>query len=329
MPPLTALQQTQARQNSYHLFGRLLLSPITADLLPYLESIPELASTIPYPFEPDEAAASHHQLFTFNLYPYASIFLTSNRLLGGEITNEIEAIYWQAGFTADPNIEPDHLGQTFMFLAHLSQKETAAHSLGQPRKGIKLQQLQFLETHLLPWIIPCIIAIKQQDNRLYNELAQLVLPLVANHYDSLQMSGIVPNSIPLTTLTPNPDNEVALKDGRTGLRDIARYLITPNQSGLYLGRSDINQLARSVSLPHGFGSREQQLQTLLESAGQYDTTTSLLKALQSLVARWAKGYEEVVQTYPRMNKYTTIWQNRLQRTQRLLIEMARQVAHEG
>ena len=321
MPRLTAVQQAQARQHSYHLFGRLFLAPITAELLPYLESIPELAAVLPTTFGVDEMAAAHHQLFAFNLYPYASIFLDPSRLLGGQVTNEMEAVYQQAGYEENSAVDPDHLGQAFGFLAFLSEREATALDSGQAATAVQQAQFHFLDNHLLPWLIPAVIAIQQQEDAFYRELARLALGLAADHFEVLKTAELPQTSIPLPTLTGQTAEQPTLEDGRTGLRDIARYLITPIQSGIYLGRSDINRLARRISLPHGFGSREQMLQTLLEVAGQYDAAPHLFEALQKLVTTWRKAYDEVGRDFPGTAAFVQLWQRRLEETKRLLTEM--------
>lgn len=328
MMPLTSAQLAQARQHTYRLLGRLFISPITADLLPYLKSIPDLVAVLPSSLGIDEAAAAHHQLFAFNLYPYAAIFLDPSRLLGGPVTNEIEAVYRRAGFEANSAVDPDHLAQAFGFLAFLSEKEASDLDSEQTAAAVQQEQLCFINNHLLPWLIPVLVVIQHQEDAFYREIARLGLETVTDHYGALKSAGLTLASIQLPTLTQQSTDQPALEDGRTGLRDIARYLITPIHSGLYLGRSDINRLARTVSLPHGFGSREQMLQTLLEASGQYETAPRLFQSLQDLVSRWRVAYEEVGQAYPKMVEFVRPWQSRLQQTQQLLIDMKSQVSKD-
>jgi hypothetical protein len=236
----------------------------------------------------------------------------------------MEAVYRGAGFGASSAVEPDHLGQAFGFLAFLSEKEAGALEAGALEAGaletgegaaaVQQQQLDFLVNQLLPWLIPCVIAVEEQGDAFYGLLARLALGLAADHYGALKTADLTPTSIALPILAEQP----GLEDGRTGLRDIARYLITPSQAGFYLGRGDINRLARAVSLPHGFGSREQMLQTLLEAAGQYDSTLGLLAALLELAGRWRARYEGIGDEYGETAEFVGPWLRRLEGTEGLL-----------
>ena len=80
---LSPQQLAQSRSHSYTMFSRLVLEGVTAELLPYVRAIPELAAALPHPYAPDAAAAQHHDLFKFHLFPYAAIFLDASGLLGG------------------------------------------------------------------------------------------------------------------------------------------------------------------------------------------------------------------------------------------------------
>lgn len=313
------IEQARARRHAYSLFGRLFLQPITADLLPYLQSIPDLAAVLPEPFDPDETAAAHHTLFAFNLFPYASIFLDTTRLLGGPVAHQHEEFYRQVGFVSDTAIEPDHLGQCFSLLAYLSELEAGNLEAGQSAEAPRNSQMGFFENHLLPWFVPFVIAVQRQDDPFYGRIAQLSLALIADHYGELRthLGGRVVQSARLSHSVELP----ALEDGRTGLRDIARFLVTPVLSGVYIGRRDITGLARYLSLPHGFGRRDEMLQTLLQAAGQYDSTPQLLAALEELVGKWQEAYQQIALDYADTAAFTAPWQTRTDQTQQLLSQM--------
>lgn len=321
---LSSSQQAQARQHTYTLFSQLYLHGITADLLAFLQTIPELAAALPEPFDPDEAAAVHQKIFGFNVFPNAAIFLDDSRLLGGRIANQHAAIYQQNNFDPNSAVDPDHISQSLAFLAKLSVVEADNLMSGKSPTASRSQQYYFFENHLLPWLIPLTIAIQQQADPFYSELAQLTLDLVADNYSSndvLQFASLNQASIQPDTLSDPP----SLEDGRTGLREIARYLVTPVLSGLYLGRSDINRLARRLNLPHGFGSRDQMLQTLFQSAGQYDSTSQLFAALNKVLATWKQAYEQIAHEYPKLSHHIYRWQSSLDKSRQILAQMEEQL----
>jgi hypothetical protein len=99
------------------------------------------------------------------------------------------------------------------------------------------------------------------------------------------------------------------------------HLLTPVLSGLYLSRSDITRLARSLNLPHGFGDRHQMLQTLFQSAEQYDAAPQLLTTLSNQVRQWRQTYHQIAQTYPTAAPHLPPWQSRLIQTETVLNQL--------
>jgi TorA maturation chaperone TorD len=301
------------------------LHGITADYLPYLQSIPDLVQTLPDSFDPDETAAVHQTLFGFNIFPNASIFLDPSRLLGGSIANQHAEVYRQGQFMPESAVDQDHISQSLAFLAHLSNLEANLNAGSQPPILPQSYQFKFLENHLLPWLLPFSIAVELQNIPFYKTLARLTRFLAVEHYSSAKLLhlNIVNQGTTQQELNSRPPS---LQDGRTGLRQIARFLVTPVLSGFYIGRSDINQLARRLNLPHGFGSRDQMLQTLIESAGQYDGIPQLFASFHALVATWHQAYQEIIQEHPDLTAHILPWHFRLQQTSSLLSQMEKEAS---
>lgn len=318
-------QQSQARQHTYSLLSRLFQYGITADLLPYLEAVPDLKSHLPFPFDPDEAAADYYNIFVFNIYPNASIFLDDSRLLGGPITVAHSALYQANHFAPDSAVDADHLSQSLAFLAHLSKTETDVLEKGNAPNFIQFQLYNFLQNHFLAWIIPCTIAIQQQNKPFYTQLGQLTIALTADHFLDLNSNQPPPQLPPSNT---NNYSTNRLNNRSTTLRDIARYLITPALSGIYLSRSAITQLARYLNLPHGFGSREQMLQTLLQTTGQYDVTSDLFTALNDILTTWQQAYKKTGNDFPHIAHHVDPWHGRIHQTRQLLSYMQSQMENQ-
>lgn len=130
--PLTLAEIAQARHNAYVLLGNVYLEGISAETLPYLSQIINTKR-----FDADEAAATHHQLFSFDIFPYASIYLDSSGLMGGEITSRVQQQYADAGFTAYD--DADHIGHELHFLAYLSGAESDAWADNLPNIALRMQ----------------------------------------------------------------------------------------------------------------------------------------------------------------------------------------------
>jgi len=306
-------EAAQARHNAYRLFSRLYREGATAVLHPTIQQIPELAPALSTPFDADETAAAHHTLFRFNLFPFESIFLGSDGLLGGDITQGVVNHYQRSGFpVSGDDTSPDHVGIELAYLAFLSGAESDAWEDNLAPTAVRLQRHQsdFLQTHLLRWLPPLIVAIRQQGGPFFTAVADLTLSLVTDHYQTLR-NNLDDTAVHSWQLPPAPD---LLNDEKTGLKQIAAFLVTPVHSGLYLSRDDVGQLARRQELPRGFGDRQQLLLNLLRAAVQYEQLPHLLDALIRLVQTWQAGYRSMVG----LASFTAVWQTKLTQTMDLL-----------
>lgn len=332
MTTFTHQQNALAHHHAYSLFAHLFLEGPTPALLPFILQLEPLADVLPTHLHPqetfdqaafDEAAATHQHLFGFNLFPYASLFLTSNGLLGGEITEQITRQYQNSGFAPGSHAtSPDHIGHELQFLAFLCGAEADAWDDDLPQQAARVQQRQrdFLQGHLLHWLLPFTTAVSAiAPTTLYAPLAELTLGLILQKYEQLCQ-----NQPPLPMADPLPAPPNLLAQEKTGLRHIARYLTTPPYSGIYLSRDQISTLARQLHLPRGFGSREEMLENVLLTAVQYDTLPALLHTLHQTLTDWATAY----QNHPTLHPFMAPWLQRIHHTQTMLAEIQRQSPNE-
>jgi len=330
---LTTAQIALARHHTYMLLSRLYLEGLTSELLPYVRALPSLAATLPDKFEADEAGADYQSLFGFNLFPYESIFLDPSGLLGGAMTERVTNDYREAGFALHQAERADHIGNELAFLAFLSGAEADAWEDNLVPIALRMRQMarDFLQTHLLRWLPPLIIALQRQPHAFYARLADLTLEIVTSH-----LSVPPSNLADMTLLTPSSDNAAQIKptipsflppapalftDEKTGLKEIANYLITPPMSGIYLSRDDIVQLGRQQRLPRGFGKRQQILLNLLRIASQYDEWLTLLSSFQEQLEAWQAAYINYHITHPHLGPFADVWLARTRHTSELLQQM--------
>jgi len=311
--PLTASQIALARSRIYGLLGRLYLDGIEEEDLDRVRAVPDLASVVPDPFQPDEAAADHQHLFGFNVFPYESMFLGVTGLLGGDITDGVVASYQAAGFGEQEKGEgADHIGHELSFMAFLCRAEHEAWEGQRPAVAPRMARLQaeFLDLHLLRWLPPLALAIRAHDHSFYEAVVGVTLEVAAEHWGGA--AGEFKTTFELPALPDLLGNE------KTGLKEIVAYLLTPAYSGLFLSRDAIGRLAQRHRLPPGFGSRQNMLLNLLRSAANYDGAGDLLPALQVMAAGWAEKYGEMPVGQP--------WSLRAQGTAKLLEEMIARTA---
>jgi putative dimethyl sulfoxide reductase chaperone len=318
---LTLAETALARHHTYNLLGRLYAEGLTTELLPFASELLGETAVAPYAlpnthYDPDEAAATHHTLFRFNIFPYQSIFCDASGLLGGAESERVRAAYQEAGFET---AEPDHIAAELRFLAFLCAAEAEARQDGLAELAAQCQtrQATFLGNHLLNWLPPFVIALEQAGQPFYAALATLTLDFVADHAATVGATLVVAQDT-VAQDAPGQAQGLPLQDAKTGLKDIARYLITPPHSGLYLSRDAIAELARACDLPRGFGGRQQMLSNLLYTAVQYDSLNEVLGELMAVVHQWQSGYTKFEGQYPHLIPFLTPWQTRLCHTVKLL-----------
>jgi len=307
---MTPYELALARRRTYHLFGRLFLEGITADLLPQLNAVPELAE-LAAQIDLEQAAAGHYHLTAVSVFPYESIFLDPSGLLGGPVSDSILDIYRQNGF--DVLSDADHIGHELHFMAHLCAAEAAALAAGDSDAAVlwRSRLQSFLATHLLAWLAPLVVAIEQAATPVYGRLADLTLDLAADH---LLQTHAAPPPIPLPDVPRLATEESSLKE-------ISRHLTTPPYCGLFLSRDAISALARRHNLPRGFGDRAQMLTNLLRTAGQYDAAAAVIEDLSTLCANWLDCYQQQQTAFPHLSPWLHPWQDRVAQTAASLREI--------
>lgn len=318
----TPLQIAQARSHTYDLLSRLYQHGLTAEEMPFVRAIPELVATLPpsesYDAEEmDEMAADHYDILQTNVFPYQSIFLDTEGLVGGSVAESVLAFYGQVGF-AVPDADspaPDYVGLQLTCLGWLSAAEADARQDEQTAQVSRMRHLQrrLLDEHLLRWLFPLTQAIRQQGHAFYTALADLTLAMVVAHRGEL--TDDLPVGQTEFTLTSAPD---LLDNQKTGLKEIAGYLLLPAYSGIFLSRKDIEHLARRHNLPRGFGSRLQMLTNLLRAAANYDALSALLDDLSTLLEGWRSFYSDYLEAVQPIAAINAVWLQRIEMTQEVI-----------
>ena len=254
--------RSAARAAAYDLFSRLYLRGITAELLPVVHDLPELGVALPEPFDPDAAAAEHHRLYGLQVPPWAGVFLDPEGRIGGDAAGVVRALYGRAGLElADQSEEADHLGHTLALLGQLEARPALAREV--------------IDQALLPWLPWLVEVVERHGHAFHRALAGLTLELVLDHRAALGGGG--------GPHPPSPPVVDPLDDAKSGLREIALFLVTPARGGLYLARDDVRRLATEQRLPTGFGGRADSLETLLRTAGEYGGLAEVVERLRGLV----------------------------------------------
>ncbi len=313
---LSAAETALGRSRLYDLLGRLYQRGLTSELLSHAAVIPQLNVIPTFDFPEDEAAAEHHALFAFNVFPYQSLFLDPSGLLGGAESTRIHAAYAHSGFQVDASdASPDHMGHELNFLGFLCGAEADAWTDGLPGVAEEMRQRQtaFLDTHLLRWIGSFVEAVSRQAFPFYAALAELTLMTVADHAAAMGMSTT--DRSPAFALSDPLD---LLESEETSLGDITAYLLTPPYSGLFLTRDDIGRLGRRFDLPRGFGERRQLLANLLQAAVTYDQFPPVCTELAAECTQASQRYATMAEEHPVLAPWLVPWMERSRETAALM-----------
>lgn len=305
IPQETALAYSRA----YDLFSQMMLFGMTDDLLPIINHLPELQRVESK--STDDWKADHYALFGMNVFPFETVFLAEDGLLGGIVTESVARAYYEAGYRPDESETADHIGNELGLMAFLCGAESDAREdeVTQAVYHMTHLQRQFLDTHLLCWLPSLVLAIHRQGNETFSIIADLVLDLSFKHRQSLDDDPMHPT--PPLVLPPAPN---ILDNDKTGLKDIAEFLLTPVYTGLYFSRDDIARIGSQFRLPRGFGKRHQMLTNLLNTAVDYTAVDELMSALQDEVNTSRNFYSQRVPD----KRFSEAWIKRLDETTQFL-----------
>lgn len=324
---LTGADAAVARSRTYLLLGRLFLRGVTAEVIDHVRAVEPLAQCLAsFPDDDhgqvdlDEAAAAHHDVFGFNVFAYESTFLDETARAGGRVTERVSDFYRDAGFPiVETSDSPDHVGVELNFLGFLSKME-AEHDGSDAGAARELSRV-FLDSHLLGWFPGLGHALGVHGHPFFGALGDVTAELLLEHRRALGPGE--GDSDEASHWQPSAGSETRglalLDDPKTGLRDIAEYLLVPADAGIYLSRASIRALSRTKNLPAGFGTRANMLSNLLRSAADYGgldhVTAGLLAHVDDTRQAWRAFADELPDV---TGPIAEAWSSRLDDTEELL-----------
>lgn len=307
------------RRRAYGLLGALLVDGLDEARLSDVRSLPALAERLPAEVELDELAAEHYALLGRELPPFAGVFLESSGLVGGgKAADVLRAAHEVLGLRAFEEPSPDHLGQALRLMAVLVDAELDAveHGDGADAATLRRWQRTVLDEALLPWMPPLLVGLGGREPTLWTRVVEMAAGVLAQHRAE---DSALPRAI-------GPVVDTALKDAglldepRTGLRAVAELLTTPARCGLYLGRHDLEAVARRCELPRGFGTRKDMLERLLRAAAEYGALPRLIDELGHLLAARDDAYAGLA-LEPGLGAVVPPWRRRLAVTRGVLTRL--------
>jgi hypothetical protein len=184
---------------------------------------------------PDE----HTAVLVFQAYPYASVHLGAEGMLGGEARDRV-AGFWRA-LGGEPPPEPDHLSILFAGLAALA---------GEART---VRAALFWE-HVASWMPPYLATLLRIGGRFHAAWAELAGRVVVELAAELGP----PVRLPLALRSaPELPTELA------GVDDLLTLLLVPARTGIVLVRDDLERAALDLDLALRVAERKFALRALL------------------------------------------------------------------
>jgi len=286
---------------------------------PELQGVADLLELGPLP-----ARAAHGELFVLQLYPYASVYLGAEGMMGGEAADRI-AGFWRALGQAPP-AEPDHLALMLGLYARLGELQEAA--VDPPaRERWRHARGAFFWEHLASWLPLFLIKLADLGelrgpgeprgvaDPFYLRWAALLGDALRAEAAALGRSSGSPGPpgpprLPLH-LREAPGGIDPRRDGPEGF---LAALLSPVRSGLVLARADLARAARELGLGLRLGERRVTLQAMLAQDAR-----PVLEWLAGEAAAWAGKQRPEAHLAPPLAAF---WQERAAATARLLGELA-------
>jgi TorA maturation chaperone TorD len=196
-------------------------------------------------------AAEHTELFVFQLYPYASVYLGAEGMVGGEARDRVEG-FWRA-LGQGPPAEADHLAVMLAAYARLAELEEADGEASANWRGARRA---FLWEHLLSWLPAYLDKLSGVAPPFYRRWGELLDEALRSE---ARAHGPAPATLPLH-LRAAPGLS---RPEERGAEEFLRSLLAPARSGMILTRADLRRAARALGVGARPGGRVFTLKSLL------------------------------------------------------------------
>lgn len=247
------------------------------------------------PSDPEYADA-----FLFQLYPYASVYVGVEGMLGGEAGDRV-AGFWSA-LALTPPAEPDHLAALLSLYATLIEAEDTATD-GERRAMRRQARKALLWEHLLCWLPAYIDKMKEIAPSFYAVWAEVLEHALVSEAAALGR----PDDLSL-----HLRSSLAEVPAPGGGKQFISWLVAPVRSGLVLVRSDLKRAAADLGLGLRIGERRWVLESLLSQNPE-----ATLSWLAGETHRWAALHRRWL---PVTGEIARFWVDRAEAAETLITE---------
>jgi hypothetical protein len=200
---------------------------------------------------PVPEASAYTDTFVFQLYPYASVYLGDEGMLGGEARDRIAGFHKALG--QEPPHEPDHLAALLGAYAALCASGEGSVD-ARAREHFRGARRAFLWEHLLSWLPVYLDKLGRIAPPFYRRWAALLREALDAEAQTLGAQEALP-------LHLREARDVA--DPRTSSsEEFLKTLLAPARSGIVLVRDDLARAARELGTGLRAGERTFALRSL-------------------------------------------------------------------
>ena len=251
--------------------------------------------------------SSYTDTFVFQLYPYASVYLGDEGMLGGEARDRIAGFLKALGQEEPPH-EPDHLATLLGAYAALCASEEGAGG-ARAREHFRLARRAFLWEHLLSWLPVYLDKLSHVASRFYRRWGELLRAVLDEEAASLGAQETLPLHLREARTLADPR--------ATSSGEFLQTLLAPARSGLIIVRDDLARAARGIGTGLRAGERTFALRSLF---GQDAPAT--LEWLAAEADAWESLHARRGETHGRVAEW---WASRARASARLLRELRNDV----
>jgi TorA maturation chaperone TorD len=251
---------------------------------------------------PMPGADEYTELFVFQLYPYASVYLGPEGMMGGEARDRVGGFWRALGET--PPAEPDHLAVMLALYARLVEMEEGETDAAR-RESWRLARRAYLWEQLLSWLPVYLDKLCEVASTFYRGWGELLAQALFSE------AGVVgrQSRLPLHLR----DAPGLFDPRRDEVEAFLQSLLSPARSGMILLRSDLTRAAQRLGLGLRLGERKFILKALF---GQ--DAAGILEWLAEEASRWAGRHRLHLET---LGGVAAAWEEKAEATARLLREL--------
>ena len=270
------------------------------------------------------SGAAFTEIFAFQLYPYASVYLGPEGMLGGPARDRVAGFWRAVGQT--PPAEPDHLCALLGLYAGLCAAEDAASGTagvdgrsGAPGAGevgpaaeavlLRRARRTLLHEHVMSWAPLLLARVREVSGGFYGAWAAMLERVLDEELARVGRPDGLPAHLVEAPGLPDPR--------RTGGEAFVAGLLAPVRAGVVLTRADLAALARSLDLGLRLGERRYVVLHLLAQDAR-----GVLDALARLAGAQAEAHEARATV---LGPVAAWWADRARTTAALLESLAKDV----